>query len=157
MPFRICIAGLLFLGMIATGCGDDALDRQKALIDGETWQYQDTLKYQFEIRDTAESYHLVARIRHKSDFRSQNIYTRIHTIQPQGDSSTQVVSFELADHTGRWHGKCRGSDCTVEIVLQENFRVKTPGRYKIRIEQFMREQAVSGIESISLLLLSAGN
>ncbi len=155
MPVRLLLLFLSVASLLVLGCRDTVIERQDAPVSGKDWRYADTLKYTFELLDTTAHYDLVAEVRHRDDYPFQNLYTRIHTIQPQADTSIQVISLELAEHTGQWHGKCAGHDCKVEITLRENFRIQKPGEYQIWIEQFMRDPAVPGIRGISLALLSA--
>ena len=154
MPVRALFPFLIFASLLFAGCQDNVVDRQRVSVQNQ-WVYSDTLKYDFEILDTSAHFDLVAEVEHRDDFPFQNLYTRIHTIQPPGDTSVQVVSLELAAHTGRWYGNCSGHNCTVEIVLQQNFRVLKPGIYEIWLEQYMRDAEVPGVRGISLVLRSA--
>lgn len=136
---------LLFLG-----CGGDFVFEKKLEVPNQAWAYQDTLKFDFSIEDTAKIYSLQLDVNHAADFGFQNLYVQMHTRYPSGKVEKQVVSLELANRGGVWNGECGGNFCLLEIPLQERAIFKEPGAYQLAVEQFMRQSPLPGVRSMAL-------
>lgn len=150
----VLIAVLLcvILGILQS-CGPKYIHNDLQKVNDQGWDYAEVLKFPFTLNDTSISYDLILEVDHSDEFKSQNLYVRIHTIQPSARLEQAIVSLSLADQTGRWLGKCRGHQCRVDIMLQENFKITTPGRYRIEIEQYMREKLITGVEGFRLKVI----
>ena len=138
------------LCLLLAGCGDDVIYEKTLDVPDGTWVYEDTLNFDFDITDTAQSYGLLLDVTHAGDFGFQNLYVQFHTTYPSGNKETQLVSLELAARSGIWNGKCSGNECTVEIPLQEKAIFKEPGRHTLSVEQYMRQNTLPGINSMAL-------
>jgi gliding motility-associated lipoprotein GldH len=95
-------------------------------------------------------------LNHTPDFNFENVYTRIHTLFPDGKLSAQILSLALTNETGAWAGQCNKTVCKVEIALQEQIIFPAKGNYKITIAQYMRTDTLTGIGNIRFLLIDTG-
>ncbi|MBI5916993.1 MAG: gliding motility lipoprotein GldH [Bacteroidetes bacterium] len=136
--------------LLLTNCGQDYFFEKKIDIPGQSWTYGNLLEFEFEVADTTKTYAILLDVTHAGDFGFQNCYVQISTRFPSGEEKKQPVSLELAAQTGIWNGECSGSFCTVEIPLQGKARFRETGRHSIVVEQFMRQDPLPGIKSISL-------
>ena len=137
------------LGLLAS-CGPAYLYEAERPLPDATWTYADSLSFDFDIADTTAVYDLYLDVTHRPDYAYQNLYTRILTAFPNGQRLDQTLSLELADKTGRWNGDCGGTRCTVRIPLQERAYFPLPGTYALTVHQYMRKEALPGIEAVGL-------
>jgi gliding motility-associated lipoprotein GldH len=144
---------IIFLSVLATllfSCKKTYWYEGSQKIKNELWRYNDTVKYSFPIKDTSAIYDLYLQVVHDKDYPFQNVYTRIHTLFPNGKKINQVFSLNLYSPDGACKGKCSGNTCTVQIPLQMGAYFENMGSYHIGIEQFMRSDSWAGIQSIGL-------
>ncbi|MCB0631119.1 MAG: gliding motility lipoprotein GldH [Lewinella sp.] len=147
MTIRLIL--LLFFGtLIFSACGPDYLYEHDYEIPGGEWTYADRLEFPFEIDDTSRIYNLWLEIGFNTDYKYQNLYTRVHTRFPSGETLEEPLSIELADKLGRWYGDCNNSYCTLRVPIQQGAFFNQPGAYQITLEQFMRQDPVRGIRNI---------
>ncbi len=142
----------LIIGLSLFSCGEDYVYDKEYKISESTWNYTDTLNYNFVIEDTTSIYNLYLEINHSSNYAYQNLYTNIHTKFPAGERIEEVLSIELADKTGNWLGNCKSESCNLLIPIQQNAYFNAPGTYEITLEQYMRKNSLSGIRKVGFKL-----
>ncbi|NND31416.1 MAG: gliding motility lipoprotein GldH [Saprospiraceae bacterium] len=138
--------------LLLISCGKSHFYYGNQPISNGVWSYDDTLTYSLDIADTTSRYDIGLEVKHSTDFAFQNLYIKILTDFPDGETVSQTLPIELADHTGIWFGRCSGSHCQVGIQLQENARFDRIGQHTFRILQYMRENPINGIEKINFFL-----
>lgn len=153
---RFLVPGLLLALTLAACGGRNTIFEQTEKINGSIWHYADSLQYEVAISDTNRLYNLLLDIGYVSNFPSQNLYVRIHTIFPDGKREKAVVNFDLTDPAGQQNGECNGDNCILEASIQQGAWFNTPGKYRFVIEQFMRTDSLSGIKSVSMLIEDTG-
>ncbi len=149
---------LLVLISISFSCSKEKVILEKEVDVEESigWMFSDSLSVDFSILDTNRLYAIRLQLSHTPDFNFENVYTRIHTLFPDGKLSSQLLSLSLTNETGAWAGQCNNTVCKVEIALQEKIIFPAKGSYKITIAQFMRTDTLSGIGNIRFQLLDTG-
>lgn len=149
---RLFVIFIALVAVLFSSCQNNTVFKHSIPIDVTGWTQDDLVKFSMDIDDTISWHNLVLKIEHSVEFPFQNLYVRVHTLQPEADSTAQPVSLELADRTGRWQGKCNGGNCVLDVMLQERFKFQSIGNYQIWVEQYMRDASISGIRKISLSL-----
>ncbi|MCF8236991.1 MAG: gliding motility lipoprotein GldH [Saprospiraceae bacterium] len=148
---------IILLGTVLfAACGKPTILDQEFELPESGWTYADSLQWNFEVADTNAIYDLLLTIEHGTDFRYQNCYVRFHTLFPQGQHLTETVSLELQTQVGQWLGDCGSTDCDLTIPIQQNAFFNQPGKYAIRMEQYMRQDSLPGIESFNLRIEDTG-
>lgn len=146
------IITLMLAVALFTACDDKRIVDVFEPIADNNWEYIDTVNVDFTVEDTARSYNLYLNVRHSGNYAYRNLYVRMHLTNPAGERGTQIVSFELADASGKWHGKGLGDLYEYRVKWREGARFKLKGDYQVQIEQFMREDPLPGIADIGLRL-----
>ncbi len=146
----------VFAATLLYGCGPDYLLKDKHDFPETQWSYADSMRFEFEVEDTLRIYNLIAKLSHSVDYGYQNLYTRIHTIMPDGQRLTKMVSLELTDKLGLWSGDCNSKNCQIELPIQEGLYFNQTGHYTIVVEQFMRQDTLKGLNDFSLLIEDSG-
>lgn len=147
MRILIFLSILLFL----SSCQKYSFDEKKEIKE-EKWSYQDSLEFEFEVTDIGKVYNIYLEIKHQSDFLNQNIYTMVHVRFPDGKERKQQVSLELADSKGEWQGKCSGKYCTRRMSFMPNAVFDQKGKYRLKFDQFTRQEVIEGIQSFRLIV-----
>lgn len=122
-------------------------------IDMEGWTYEQEIPFEFTVTDTVPDYRILLFLDFSTDYRWQNIYTRVETVFPNEAIIEDIVSLELASKTGQWFGDCNSTRCRVNIPLKETLRFRETGIYRINFQQHMRADWVKGINAIGLKLV----
>jgi gliding motility-associated lipoprotein GldH len=146
----------LLLTSLLAGCSAPTLVDREISIPAYGWTWADSLEWTFEVADTLAIYHLELDIRHDKNYRHQNCYVQFHTVFPEGERISQVVSLELQSGAGRWLGTCRGELCRITIPIQENAFFNQMGAHAIRLEQYMRQDSLQGLEAFHLRIVDTG-
>ncbi len=146
------IATLLLLTLTTWSCRDHVVYQQQVKISPNGWGYLDTVSFEFGISDTVPRYDIDLQIGHSDRFGHQNVYLKFLTHFPDGHLTTQVLSVDLADHTGAWYGERRGGRVVATVNLQQRAVFNQTGRYRLEIVQHMRQGTVSEIEDLELVI-----
>ncbi|TVR83518.1 MAG: hypothetical protein EA409_02660 [Saprospirales bacterium] len=144
---------LIALTILFSSCGEEVKFSNKITFDGAEWTYENPFVNRFEVTDTSHRYHLVLDIEHERDYAFQNIYMKIHTRFPNDTLVTDMLSVDMADRAGQWHGNCRGEICYLRVFLQQNISFRDPGEHLIEFEQFTRREHLPGIHSLEFKIL----
>jgi len=147
--------GIVYLFLILLGsCGPKIVYEHKTEVP-DPWKYSDTLSFEYEISDVSKAYDLMLRVSHNKDFRYENLYIRATTTFPDMTVTSSPLSLELSKDGGEWEGNCSSKTCTAEIMLSQQAFFKTKGRYRLKLEQFSRQDSLPGVSSMTLLLTEA--
>ena len=142
---------MLFWGLLSS-CGEEHYYRQSVTFPSNQWALADTVDFAVDITDTTTKYDIMLDVLHASDYAYQNIYMKIFTKFPNGESLEQTLSVDLADSKGQWYGQCSRTSCSVRVVLQEQAIFNQVGGHLFRFIPYMRSDPVSGIQGVSMLL-----
>lgn len=149
----LCFSFLISLSLFFASCGEEVKFCNKLAFEEAQWSYENPFINQFEVRDTSRRYHLILDIEHDREYAFQNIYMKIHTRFPNDTLVTDMLSVDMADRAGQWHGNCRGDICYLRVFLQQNISFRDLGEHQIKFEQFTRRENLSGIHSLEFKIL----
>lgn len=148
--FKAILLGSFCVTLIS--CGPKIVFEKTVSFDQEYWSYGDSLNFEFSVKDTTMNYDLIVEIGHNSNFPYQNVYSNISTNYPDGTRQDQILSFELAEKTGKWYGKCKDEACTFIVPLQSAVRFDQLGTYNIEFDQYSRTDSLWGFNDFTLRL-----
>ena len=138
-----------FTGLIL-GCKHDFLLEEKKSVAGKTWVQADSLRFDFDLVDTAHVYNLFVDVEHSDGYPFENLYVRIHTVLPSGKRLVKIRSLQLAGPAGEWLGSGSGEKIKARVTLQEHAYFGQPGHYALVFEQWMRQDSLPGISAVGL-------
>ncbi|MFT6333431.1 MAG: gliding motility-associated lipoprotein GldH [Saprospiraceae bacterium] len=127
------------------GCGGEATYSKNQSIPKGQWKHESPLTYDFDVESTEVLNDLFFSLKYGTDFGYQNIYVKIVTDYPTQESMEDIISLNLTNGTGSFLGNCHSSTCTIDILLQENFRFKEKGKHTIRIYQNSRDEKLEAV------------
>jgi gliding motility-associated lipoprotein GldH len=151
---RCFLLFFLLIGLMA--CDDRTFFKAEKDISDGIWAYRDTVDFQFSVTDTTELYDMYALFTYADTFATQNVYLKLYTRFPDGKRLKKTRSFDLFDAAGSSTGSCSGHRCTARVLLQNNAYFNQAGEYVLTLEQFMRQDSLSGVVAVGLELERTG-
>jgi len=142
----------LVLFFVVSGCDSKRVFEGKKDFAENYWVFNDPAEFEFEIEDTDETYNLFFNVRNTSKYQYQNIYLQYYL----EDSTGRLLSNELKNIqlfnkiTGVPMGKGLGDILDIEKVFLEKYHFDKPGKYRLRIDQFMRQDSLPEVLSVGL-------
>jgi len=143
------LPGLL---IIVTACDSRRVFEGKKDFPNRYWIFNDPAEFEFEIENTDKTYNLLFNIRNTAKYQFQNIYLQYYL----EDSTGRLLSRELKNiqlfnsKTGVPLGQGLGDLYDIEKIFLEDYSFQNEGKYKLRIDQFMRQDSLPEILSVGL-------
>lgn len=153
---RYKVIALLFVVFFISSCGPKKIYEKEYDLANQTWLYQDTLNFDFDIKDTLQIYDIVLHVKHKTSYSYQNMYTKISTAFPNNKRINQVLSIELAEPSGKWNGNTNAEHSDLHLAIQPDAYFNLLGKHTITLAQFMRIDSLRGIEKIGITIQETG-
>jgi gliding motility-associated lipoprotein GldH len=144
---------MFVLASIFSACGEKTFFTNSIDFDQQKWFHENAIDFEFEITDLKSKYDLLLDIDLSKDYAYQNIYVNIFTHYPSGKVVEDLVSLDVMDKFGKWNGDCNSNDCTIQLQLQQNTLFPEPGKYKIQMEQHMREDPISELSRMTFKII----
>jgi gliding motility-associated lipoprotein GldH len=144
------VFAIAFILSISLGCNSDATFQESLEISPEGWTYEDKLEVQVPTLNAGDPDLMRLRIKHKPDYKYQNIYLHFSLLSNNGQIlSTELKSFDLASKSGKWFGNCGNKTCTYEVSLTNNEIPFKEGQI-IQIEQYTRDAILTSVNTVSV-------
>ena len=153
MSYKNLITLLCCFSLIASCIPSNTYEKNESILH-HSWANKDIKTFEFDITDTISKYLMFVSMRHTDKYGFNNIWLNVETIEPNGKTIKQKMEFPLAESSGRWTGKGMNEIYEHKIRLSGNSNMKFEhtGRYKINLEQIMRENPLKEVLSIGIRL-----
>lgn len=135
---------------LTTACNNHTVYHSYQALSADGWNKSDTLLFQIPITDSITTFRLFAEVRNRSDYPYRNLHLFIN--QNLLDStvwSTDTVTINIADSTGRWEGNGWGSIYQSETFIK-SVRTLHPGNFTLKIGHGMKDENLIGINDIGI-------
>jgi len=135
------------------GCDSSRLYETNTDFEDRSWKIHDTAQFEFSVRDLALRYNLSCNLRNSLDYPYSRIFITYHLHDSIGkELETNMISAQLFDQkTGTPFGSSAIGDLyDHRIPLLIDYEFKQSGKYKVRLEQFMRKDTLPGILAVGL-------
>jgi gliding motility-associated lipoprotein GldH len=150
---KICV---LFwaLGFLMMSCQPETKLAGLQAIPREKWGSRQILEFPFMIQEPGKSFDLLYQVQYRPSYSFENIYLKYWLIGPGQDtlirSKDNLFLFEPRS------GKPIGISSPTSIFLDSYFlrqvRLDVAGKYKVRVQHYMRKDSLEGIQSIGIKL-----
>lgn len=143
------LSTILFL---VSSCDSKRVFEGKKDFSDRLWVFNNPAEFYFDIDDTDVAYNLLFNIRNTAKYQYQNIYLQYYL----EDSTGRLLSKELKNiqlfnsKTGIPFGQGLGDIYDIEKTFLENYTFEHQGKYKLRIDQFMRQDSLAEVLSVGL-------
>jgi gliding motility-associated lipoprotein GldH len=149
--FIICLSAMLMLAVGACNVTDQKMIvDQNNQIDNQNWSYNNKVISDFTIADESALYNLYFNLRVTPDYRYSNIFVLIHQTGPDHKTITTRFEFKLANLDGEWLGQGTGNLYSYQLPFKTRYRFPTKGKYRIQIEQNMRDNPLHEVSDAGL-------
>lgn len=155
MKVHFLLAGsMAFIAMLFYSCGNNSIYEAKNDFEKNAWPKTEPVIFDFQIDDASAMYDLNFFVRNSLEYPYQNIYLQYYL----EDSIGNVVSKKLNNvqlfnaKTGKPLGNGLGDIYDLEKTFLDNFRFPFAGSYRLRIDQYMRQDTLKHIHSIGFIL-----
>lgn len=153
LPYRpVQVIGLAMLGLMAFSCTQVDLYEKTTAVPGHAWQSSFKPSFEFDLTDSSKVYEVFLVLRHTEKYHFNNIYVNLYIQGPGQDTAMKIQrELKLADNN-EWLGD--GMDDIYEhritIGLLGESRAIRPGRYRLQVEQIMREDPLQNVLDVGL-------
>ncbi len=143
---------MLSLLSLMAGCDSSSVFEGKKDFSDRYWAFNDPAEFEFDIEDVDKAYNLFFSVRNTSMYPFQNIYLQYYledsTGRLQAKDLTNVQLFNAK--TGIPIGSGLGDLYDIEKPFLEKYKFGSAGKYKLRIDQFMRKDSLPEIVSVGI-------
>jgi gliding motility-associated lipoprotein GldH len=152
---RIVIAfiiTIIFIVIMAS-CDDQRVYQEYNDFDQRYWLVNEQPSFEFTINDTATAYNIYCNIRNSTVYPYSRLFVN-YTLQDSSGRELQkklLNEFLFEAKTGKPFGKSGLGDLyDHQFTMIKNHRFQKAGTYRVKFEQFMRQDTLDGILSVGL-------
>ncbi|RKR81134.1 gliding motility-associated lipoprotein GldH [Mucilaginibacter gracilis] len=149
--FIVCLTAIAVLALGSCGIHDrNRIIDQNTEVENQNWGYHSRISCVFDIADAAIAYNLYLNLRVTPDYKYSNIFILIHQVGPDKKTETTRYEFTLADKDGQWLGRGTGNLYTYQVPFRTSYKFPVKGKYRIEIEQNMRDNPLHQVSDVGL-------
>lgn len=143
---------LVILFFIVSSCDNNRVFEGKIDFSDRYWVFDNPAEFEFEIYDSEKPHNLIFNVRNSAKYPFQNLYLQYYL----EDSTGRLISKDLKNiqlfdtKTGVPYGKGIGDIFDIQKTFLEQYTFENKGKYKLRIDQFMRQDSLPEIMSVGL-------
>jgi len=143
---KISVAFLLVLTLFS--CGEKPVfDSYQSV--GKSWHRDSIVNFNFEVKDTLQSYNLFLNFRANNNYEFSNIFLIASIESPNQQIKVDTLEYMMAAPDGKMLGNGFSDIKESKLWFKENYRFSELGKHTIRIEDALRKRnEVDGIEKL---------
>jgi gliding motility-associated lipoprotein GldH len=135
-------------------CGNAPVYNKFQPVRDKLWDKHSEYRFEFGIKDRSIPYNISLQIRNNDTYAYQNLWLICQEQQPGMILLNDTIECMLADDFGKW--KSNGITLFLNrFALREHYLFPDTGRYTISVRHGMRDDNLTGIEEIGLLIEKA--
>jgi gliding motility-associated lipoprotein GldH len=127
----------MFLGIIS--CSDGIEFTKYKSLPNASWQANESISFEFDIKDTISPKNLFINIRNNKDYAYSNLYVITALNFPNGDKVIDTLHYEMADNSGKYLGTGFTEIKENKLFYKEEKVFPTSGKYSFHIRHAMRK------------------
>ena len=143
---------------VFSGCQSTENQAVLCKLKNEKWPLSQTLSFPFSVGSPSEKMDFVYRLCYSPSYPYDNIWLRYCLVGPQGDTLTQSVDnlFVFESKTGRPLGQGFAERYYMDAYFLKGVSFQNPGKYKVLVRQYMRQDTLPGLQSLGCIIRAAG-
>lgn len=145
--------GYFFCLILMSSCSDPQRVYEKNIdFNDKIWTVENIPEFEFEITETSQPYNLFYNVRNSISYPYHNLYVKYSLEDSLGNViNSKLQNMDLFDPvTGEPYGEGLGDIFDHRILAIESHEFAKPGKYKFKIQQFMRQDTLPMILSVGL-------
>ena len=153
---RLSNSLLCLLGACLTiACNEHTVYHSYQTLSIGEWNKSDTLSFHVPITDSTTTYRLFAEVRNRSEYPYHDLYLFIsQNLQDSTVWSTDTLTINIADSTGRWLGNGWGSIYQTDAFIT-SVRALHTGNFTVRVMHGMKDEKLNGINDVGIRIEKA--
>lgn len=139
--------------LLLAGCDSNRVFEDYKEFNNRTWNINDRVDFDFEIKDTSKKYNLYFNVRNSLEYP----YARIFVNYSLKDSARNELTSALASNylfdqkTGQPFGRSGLGDVfDNQFLLLRGHTFAAPGVYQVSLEQFNRQDTLRGVLAVGI-------
>ena len=149
---------LVFFTGALFSCDSNRLYEINHDFNDRTWKVNESQDFEFRINDTGKKYNIYYNVRNSLDYPYSRIFVTYYLQDSTGkELRSKLNTQDLFDQkTGAPFGSSGLGDIyDHRFLLLDNYEFKFPGKYKLKLEQFTRQDTLKGIMAIGIRIETA--
>ena len=142
----------VLVGLFAS-CDNNRIYETNYDFEDQTWKVKETPEFEFRIDDARKKYNLYINVRNSLDYPYSRIFISYHLQDSTGhELQTKLCMQDLFNQkTGIPFGSSGIGDLyDHQFPILNNFEFNMLGSYKIKLEQFTRQDTLKGVLAVGL-------
>lgn len=119
-------------------------------INEHKWHYNEPAEFEFTLEDTLTLYDIDVNLRHTGKYPYKNCWVWLHFTYPSGEKHSIRKELELCNNQGEWYGNGLNNIFDVRNTVHKEAKFQEKGKYKISIEQNMRDNPLLEVLDVGL-------
>ena len=151
--FSIVLISLFLL----FSCDDKTDFNQYKSIDSEGWKANESVFFEFEVKDTISPKNLFINIRNNSEYAFSNLYVITELIFPNETKVIDTLQYKMADKNGKFLGTGFTEIKENKLFYKEKKAFPFSGKYTFNVRHAMRKNGdvkpiefLKGIQNVGL-------
>lgn len=150
---------LFFLPLLFACTGND-LYRAQADLDPNGWAATDPAILEFEVeeKDVDVPVNFFVDLRHNGEYPYRNLFLFMEMTLPNNSSHKDTVELLLADRLGHWRGSggwALSNNVKHHVLYRYQDKLPMAGKYRVTVEQAMREDQLPGVLDVGVAISTA--
>lgn len=144
---------LIFAACTLVGCSRDQLFDQTVTFKDRNWKITQPVDLEFSVQNVNPAHEIACTIRNSVEYPYARIFVKYTLFDSAGSelSKKMVNTFLFDQKTGKPNGQGGLGDVyDHRVALIPNFQFTYPGRYRVRLEQVMRDDTLKGVLAVGL-------
>ncbi len=144
--------------VMCSACDSSRVFEENLEFKNRTWIVSEPITFGFTIADTGKKYNLYYNVRNSVDYPYARLFVEYRLSDSLGtELSKKLTSQYLFDQkTGKPLGQSGIGDLfDHQIPILQDYQFTTPGLYKVRLEQFTRQDTLQGILAVGIRVETA--
>jgi len=137
---------------ILLACSSQIVFEENEKLAHGGWSVEDTLVFNYEVKDTTQLYDIFINVRNDVDYRYSNLFVFFQTSFPDGKIYRDTIEMTLADRQGKWIGRGVGSTRSNSFHFRKDVWFPLEGTYEFTIQHAMRMDVLPGITDMGIRL-----
>ena len=147
---------IFVISLLLGACGDaDIVYQDSKVIENNTWNKNEGVSFDFDIKDTTEFYDFYFNLRTSNLYEWSNLYMFVEIGSPEEQFNIDTVEFSLANSVGEWTGVSSGSIINNKILFISKKRFPSLGTYKLTFNQAMRQDNLTEVMDVGIIIKKA--
>lgn len=144
---------IILLALVVAGCDDTRVFEVNHDFEQRAWLVTDKPEFEFVIANAVDKYSLYCNVRNSVAFPYSRLFIKYELKDSTGKllEGKMVPAFLFDQHTGKPQGSSGLGDIYDQrFPIISNYQFPSPGKYKVKFEQFMRKDTLEGVLAIGL-------